>query len=211
MTRDETIKILAVLRGAYPQFYRGIEKQEAIDTVNLWAEMFLDEPFPLVSAAVKALISSRSSGFPPVIGQVKEKIRQIMKPDEMTEGEAWGLVNNALRNSTYNSDDEFNRLPAILQRLVGSSNQLREWSQMDAETVQSVVASNFQRSYRARAAQQREYDALPGNVKAFVSKLASGMAIDKHELPKGASGELGEAELEAIRQVLREGGQDSEG
>lgn len=213
MTRAETIKILSVLRGAYPQFYRGIEKNEAEDTVNLWASMFADEPYQIVSAAVKALIVSNDSGFPPVIGQVKAKIRKITSPDEMTEGEAWSLVSKALRNSAYGSEEEFNNLPAILQRLVGSPSQLKEWSQMDAETVQSVVASNFQRSYRARAEQQREYDALPGDVKALVSQLSCGMSMEK-SLPSGATGQLGRAELEAIQRVLAhpldydDGGQD---
>ena len=30
MTREDTIKILSVLRGAYPAFYRDITKQEAL-------------------------------------------------------------------------------------------------------------------------------------------------------------------------------------
>lgn len=204
MTRAETVKILSVLRGSYPQFYRGIGKDEAEDTVNLWTSMFADEPYQVVSAAVKALIVSNDSSFPPVIGQVKAKIKKITSPDEMTEGEAWGLVYNSLRNSSYNSVEEFGKLPDILQRLVGSPNQLREWSRMDVETVQSVVASNFQRSYRVRAAQQREFDALPGDVKAFVAQLAGEMTMGK-SLPSGATGEPGDAELEAIRRVLREG------
>lgn len=210
MDRTEVIKIMAVLRGAYPQFYRTIDRKEAEDTVNLWSEMFSDEPYPVVAAAVKALIAADSKGFPPVIGQVRAKIRQITTPDEMTESEAWGLINKALGNSAYGSAEEFNKLPAILQRLVGSPNQLREWSQMDTETVQSVVASNFQRSYRARAAQQREYDALPGDVKAFVGQLASGMKMEK-ELPMGASGQLGQAELEAIQRILAQPLEDDDG
>lgn len=203
MTRAETVKILSVLRGAYPQFYRGIGKDEAEDTVNLWTSMFADEPYQVVSSAVKALIVSNDSSFPPVIGQVKAKIKKITSPDEMTEGEAWGMVYNSLRNSSYNSVEEFGKLPAMLQRLVGSPNQLREWSQMDVETVQSVVASNFQRSYKVRAAQQREFDALPGDVKAFVAQLAGEMTMGK-SLPSGATGELGEAEIQAIRRMMGE-------
>ena len=36
MKRDDTIKILSVLRGAYPAFYRDITKQEAESTIALW-------------------------------------------------------------------------------------------------------------------------------------------------------------------------------
>ena len=71
MDRQETMKILSVLRGAYPAFYRDTSRQEAEAIVNLWAEMFADEDYLLVGAAVKSLIVSDSKGFPPVIGQVK--------------------------------------------------------------------------------------------------------------------------------------------
>lgn len=178
MTREETVKVLAVLRGAYPQFYRGISKKEALDTVNLWAEMFREESYGLVSSAVKALIAVKEDSYPPSIGAVKARIRQITQPQEMTEGEAWGLVQNALSRSLYNSVEEYSKLPPILQRLVGSPNQLREWAMMDLETVQSVVSSNVQRSYRARAKSQREYDALPEDVKAAISATAEKLALE---------------------------------
>ena len=39
MDRQETMKILSVLRGAYPAFYRDTSRQEAEAIVNLWAAM----------------------------------------------------------------------------------------------------------------------------------------------------------------------------
>ena len=44
MNETETLKILAVLKGAYPAFYRGMSRKEADGVVALWAEMFTDEP-----------------------------------------------------------------------------------------------------------------------------------------------------------------------
>ena len=39
MTEAETKKVLAVLRGAYPNFYRGMGKEELLETLNLlWEE-----------------------------------------------------------------------------------------------------------------------------------------------------------------------------
>jgi hypothetical protein len=74
VTRDDTVKILSVLRGAYPQFYKNTSRQEAIDTINLWTDMFADDDFQIVAAAVKAIIVSDEKGFPPVIGQVKSQM-----------------------------------------------------------------------------------------------------------------------------------------
>lgn len=175
MDRSETIKILAVLRAAYPQFYAKQTNDDLQGIVNLWADMFEDEPYQLVAAATKALIKTRTSTFPPGIGEISEKIRQISAPEEMTEAEAWALVAAAVRNGTYGAEKEFNALPPMLQRLVGSPRQLKEWAAMDADAVNSVVASNFQRSYKARAKNEREYAALPSSIKDYMAAIADGM------------------------------------
>lgn len=189
MDRSEVLKIMSVLRGAYPAFYRNIDRKEAEATVGLWEDMFKHDEYALVAAAVKALIETDSKSFPPNIGAVKEKLRLITGGDEMTEAEAWGIVAKALRNSAYDSQKEFQRFPPIIKRLVGSPAQLREWGMMDSETVHSVVASNFQRSYKAIAQREREIAKLPPDVKSLVGKISDSKKPDvppekKPELPQ---------------------------
>jgi len=181
MDRTETIKIMAVLRAAYPQYYAKQSAEDLEGIVNLWAEMFADEPYSVVGMAVKALIKTRESTFPPGIGEINAKIMQIMQPEEMTELEAWAMVAKAIRNSAYSSLKEFEKLPPAVQKIVGSPAQLQEWSKMDSDTVNSVIASNFQRSFKARAKNDREYNALPSTVKAFMAQLASGMDMKQIE------------------------------
>lgn len=181
MTEIETMKIMAVLQAAYPQFYAKKSDEELSQIVSLWAEMFADEPYNLVAMAVKALIKTRESTFPPGIGEINARIMQLTQPEELSEMEAWALVSQAVRNSAYNSQREFDRLPEVVQRVIGSPAQLREWSQMDSDTVNSVISSNFQRSYRARAKNEREYIALPSSVKAYMEQLAGGMDIKQLE------------------------------
>ena len=177
MTRDDTLDLLSVLKAAYPTFYRDMTRKDADHVVDLWFEMFKDEPAELVALAVKAHIATDKKGFPPHIGAIKDAIVKIQRPDEMTELEAWGLVQKALRNGYYGAKEEFDRLPPVVQRLVGSPNQLREWSLMDTETISTVVASNFQRSYKARAAHEREFLALPSEVKQTMELVASSMKM----------------------------------
>ena len=191
MDRADVLKIMSVLRGAYPQFYRNIDRKEAEATVGLWTEMFAHDEYPFVAAAVKAMIESDSKGFPPHIGAVKEKLRLLTAGDEMTEAEAWGIVAKALRNSTYGSREEFDKLPPMVRRIVGSPSQLREWAAMDSEAVHSVVSSNFQRSYRAIAQREREIAKLPPDVRVLVGKLADAKKMEalpekKPELPPEA-------------------------
>ena len=75
MTRQEAIKILSVLKAAYPNSYRGLTKEEANGTVNIWAIQFGNIPYDVVSIAVNKLISVNT--FPPSIAEVKEKIRGL--------------------------------------------------------------------------------------------------------------------------------------
>ena len=184
MERGDVLKIMAVLRGAYPQFYRDISRTEAEDTVNLWADMFkADEPI-LVAAAVKSVIEGDEKGFPPTIGQVKAKLRLITGSKELTEAEAWDMVARGIRNGLYGAAEEFEKFPPIVRRIVGSPNTLKEWARMDTETVHSVVSSNFQRSYRAVAAREKEINALPADVQKFVAKLAPMQKADELPAPK---------------------------
>jgi hypothetical protein len=173
MTRDETKTILTVLKAGYPNFYKGMTKDDATNIINLWATMFADDPAAIITEAVKSLMCTLK--FPPTIADVKEKIFMITRPTQMTEMEAWRTVVSAI--NYYNAVQTFERLPPLLRRIVGSPNQLREWAVMEAETVNSVIQSNFMRSYRAVVAQEKERSMLPESTKQMISRLAERMAI----------------------------------
>lgn len=170
VNKIETISILSVLKVAYPMFYKNITKKEAEDIITLWTEMFADDDFNLVKTAVKAHIATDAKGFPPIIGQIKESLVKIIQPEQLTEQEAWNLVSKAIKNSAYHATEEFEKLPDILKQLVGSPSQLKEWGQMPVEQVQSVVASNLMRSYKAKAINEKENKALPNDVKALINQ-----------------------------------------
>lgn len=178
MNLEETLAIMGVLQIAYPTYYRGVGEEQALAAANLWAEMFADDSTAHVASAVKALIATDEKGYPPSIGAVKAQLRKITQPPSMAPVEAWGLVWRAIQRSGYNSREEFEKLPPTLRRLVGSSDQLKAWSMMDAGTVQSVIASNFQRSYQTRAKQEEEFQALPSDIKTMIGGLAERLALE---------------------------------
>lgn len=186
MTRQETGIIMDILTTAYPAFYNGRNAPDMRMTVNLWAEMFAEDDVKIVAAAVKALIATDDKGFPPHIGAVKGRIRQISNPDEITEQEAWALISKALRDGYYNAEAEFAKLPPLVQDVVHDPRQLREWSMMDESTVQSVVASNVQRSFRAKAQSRRDFEALPKDVQVLAKTFAAALPQMPEE-PKPAA------------------------
>lgn len=173
MTRSETLAVMSILKAAYPGYYRDMKRQDAEAVVNLWSEMLADYPANLVAAAVKSHIASDRKGFPPHIGAIIAAIGEVSKPAELTEGEAWAMIAKALRNGGYGSEQEFAALPETLQRLVGHPSQLREWAMMDAGTVQTVVQSNFLRSYRARMESEKRLSAMPSEIRAKLTNAAN--------------------------------------
>ena len=184
MTRQEALAIMAMLKTAYPSFYKDLSKEDLNAAVNLWATMFADDPAYIVTEAVKSLMCTLK--YPPTIADVKEKIALITQPPAMTEMEAWDMVKSAI--SYYNAAETFERLPPILKRIVGSPNQLREWALMDVETVNSVIQSNFMRSYRAMAAREREYAMLPESTRQLIQSIA--VKMDMKAITGGKANEI---------------------
>lgn len=197
MTKKEMAEIISMMQLNYPDSFRDLSDTAVQGKINLWFMQFRDDEYKEVLAAVMAHIATDTNLFMPPVGVIKAKLVEIRQPDEMTELEAWELVSKATRNSTYNSAQEFAKLPPIVQRLVGSPMQLKEWAAMDTETLQSVVASNFQRSYKVRAKSEREYLALPSSVKTYMASLAEGMRMPA--LPESEVTE--EQRMAAIRRL----------
>lgn len=173
MTYDETVMILGMIKEAYRAFYKDISKEEAKNAAKLWSTMFADDPAYIVTEAVKSLMCTLK--YPPTIADVKEKIAAITHPQTMTEMEAWDRVRRAI--SYYNASENFANLPSILQKIVGSPNQLREWALMDMETINSIVQSNFMRSYKARVVKEKEFAMLPQSTKQLIAELSQKFSL----------------------------------
>lgn len=172
MTKQEVVNILGIIKVAYPNSFQNMQKSDIEALINLWYRQFKDYDYKLVQNAIDSIISVDKNPFMPSIGRIKEMINTLTQPQRISEQEAWGLVYDALRNSIYHAQEEFDKLPPTVQRIVGGPSQLREWAMMPSDTLNSVVASNFQRSYRVRAKYEEEFIALPNDIKALLENSA---------------------------------------
>ena len=172
MDIEESRRIMAAIRTAYPMYYHDMSESELIQAVKLWAEMFADDPARDVAAAVKAYMTSDVKGFPPSIGQIKTKLRMIARneADILTETAAWAMIRKAIANSGYHAQEEYERLPESLKACV-TPDLLRSWA-LDETSSEQVIASNLMRSYRDSAKRQEEYDALPPDIKKMIASLS---------------------------------------
>ena len=75
MTVDETKKILAIIKVAFPASYKDIDKETAWATVQLWAKAFKDVPFTMMERAVSKYIAK--GRFAPSIAEINEELSTI--------------------------------------------------------------------------------------------------------------------------------------
>ena len=164
MTKNEVVKLLMTIQTFYPNYQ--VENKEF--TINAWYSIIGDCDYKPMEKALQAYITTDTSGFAPSIGQLINKLHEVQSPQELNEMEAWLLVSKALRNGTYGAVKEFNKLPPLVQKAVGSPDNLRNWAQTDSESIENVVQSNFMRTYRTVVNRAKEYRKMPKDIQALI-------------------------------------------
>lgn len=165
MTQQETAMLMTVITGIWPSFQTN---RDTNATVKVWQMLFPQESYKDMEAAVLAYASTDVKGFPPAPGALKELLAQMRDANgdgELTDTEAWALVRRAMTRGLYNAEEEYNKLPPVIQQVVGDKAVLHDWAMLDADKVDTVIASNFQRSYRARAESARTMAKLPEGIR----------------------------------------------
>lgn len=166
MTREETVKIIRIMSDCYPNY----KPNNLSETVDVW-QMMLDEySYNQVSIALKAYVVSDTSGFAPSVGEIVAKIQLVSQPQELDGMAAWGLVSKALRNGTYGAVEEFNKLPPLVRQAVGMPDNLKNWATSDYQTIETVIQSNFLRTYETAVKRETEISRMPDNIKSLIEK-----------------------------------------
>lgn len=166
MTRDETKKIIRIMADSYPNY----KPSNISETVDVWCMMLEDYSYQQIAMALKAYILTDTSGFAPSIGQLIDKLKSTGTP-QLTEMEAWSLVSKAIRNGYYGAEEEFAKLPEVVQKAVGNPANLRAWAHTDAESIENVVQSNFLRTYRSVVKRESEQCKLPDSLKLAMNNV----------------------------------------
>lgn len=166
MTREETVKIIRIMCDCYPNY----KPNNLSETVDVWQMMLYEYSYNQVSIALKAYVTSDTSGFAPSVGEIVAKIQLVSQPQELDGMAAWGLVSKALRNGTYGAVEEFNKLPPLVRRAVGMPDNLKNWATSDYQTIETVIQSNFLRTYETIVKRANEINRMPDNIKSLIEK-----------------------------------------
>ena len=75
MNRTEAIKLLALIKVAYPTAYRDADKETQLATVNMWQKTFPDVPYVVMEMAFDHF--RRVSKFPPTVAEMYEELNRL--------------------------------------------------------------------------------------------------------------------------------------
>lgn len=182
MTRLDSAEIVGILQTAYPDTFKSMSDEAVENYINLFARCFMQDDRRIVETAIFLYINTHDDRFAPNIGQIRQEIYSITSADSMTGADAWSLVTAAVKNSTYNSQEEFAKLPPLVRKAIGSASVLREYASMDSETFQSVTQSNFLRAYRTMESRAAEDAKTPPAVRAYIASTLK--PLPEIEAPK---------------------------
>lgn len=165
MTRGETKIIIRSIMAAYPNYH----PDNVSETIDVWAVMLEDEEYKVISTALKTYIRTNRSGFAPSIGQLIDIVHSITKPKDISAAEAWTAVFKAICNGAYNSVAEFEKLPELAQKAVGTPKQIETWA-TDEHFNQEVARAVFIKAYNAEEKRQNEFERMPGDVRRLIER-----------------------------------------
>lgn len=183
MNQTETKKIVASIVVSFPN-YKPVDMELM---VRVWTEALKDYTYDEVSTGLIAYIRTNTSGFAPSTGQIIDKIHSTTRPLPLNESEAWALVRKAINNGTYNSAQEYAKLPPAVQKAVGTHEQLRNWA-MDEDFSEEVAKSNFERAYRIEANRKLEYQKMPQAIQENMDMVSKRSERGKLELERQRAG-----------------------
>ena len=167
MTEKEFINIAKALKSVYadPKF---ISDQFAME---IWFKQLADIPYDIATMAIQKYIQVEK--FPPTIADIRYYAREITSPasEDMSEVEAWSLVRRAINNGLYGAEKEFERLPKIIQSVLGSPERIRSMATLEPSDIETVEQSHFIRAYRARSEAHKRQKQLNEGLRTAIGSM----------------------------------------
>lgn len=101
MTEKEAIKLLALIKVAYPTAYRDMDDASKRETVAMWHKTFASVPYPIMELAFDHF--RRVSKFPPTVAEMFDELEGVyyMALGELQQLTMWSDNEDAKRRCRY--------------------------------------------------------------------------------------------------------------
>ncbi len=182
MTRDDVKKIIMMFASVYPHNFTNKSQEALSEMIDVWHTLLDDLDANQVAIATKEFLRTRNEErFMPTPAIIRNEVYEMFKTEEgLTEQEAWNILSKAISNSGYNSQQEYDKLPEVIKSLTTPS-QLRDYAMMDTDELNTVVASNFMRSYKVRKEHHKQYEKISTNTKNLISEILQNKKLNAIE------------------------------
>lgn len=167
MTKSEVAKLIYTVKAIYKRHYENYKTNDWEELIAAWTFALEDFTYEQCSAGLKVFITGDKKGFPPSPGQIIDCIQKV-KPNvelEMTGLEAWSLVRKAITRGLYRAEEEYAKLPAVVQRAIGSADNIKEMAMMETQRVETVEQSHFIRAFESLIEVEKEKEKMPGYIR----------------------------------------------
>lgn len=157
MTKRETIKLLAVLNAAYPNFFKDMDKQQKMAQIELYQSRFKDTPVEIVAVALERYIDTNT--YPPTIAGLKAIIADYQDGNKIDElwKEAWAAICGRCK---------FEKLSDSNKIFFGSQSAIDDIG-LDTKTIQSVIKGQhlkrIKEILRIEESRKQAFDAIGEN------------------------------------------------
>jgi len=168
MEKDDVKKLLMTMEVTFPNF--KIVPEQLGFTLNAWYEALKDFSSEDIAIAYQTYLNTISSPFAPSVSQLIGLVHTPREMANMDVSEAWAKVRNAISRGAYNSKEEFLKLPPLVQRAVGSAEQIHLWA-IDENYNNEVVMALFQKNYKAIVERNNVEQRLPAEAREKLEQI----------------------------------------
>ena len=117
MNREESIKLLALIKVAYPTAYKDMDNASKQATVNMWQTTFPNVPYQIMEMAFNRF--RMASKFPPTIAEMCEELKHLhwKSVEELLRATAFGRVDDVdkyqwiMDHTEVYRNDEYMNIP----------------------------------------------------------------------------------------------------
>jgi len=179
LTREEIIKMLAVLKANYSGALRDITRQEAEGKINLWITMFADTDKETMNLAIQKIIATNK--YFPTVAEVREALDEINTGYVIDGGEAWGEVLAAIRNyGQYRGTEALESMSEVTRTIV----QRMGWQDLCQSEDTEIDRAHFLKIYQSETKRRKERNALPLEIKQKIEQKQLQYQQSQQELQK---------------------------
>lgn len=167
MTEQETLKIMALIKTAYPRFIEGVDSKTA---ARLWHEMLKDLDYGQIQIALKRWIATEK--WPPSIAEVRSMATGLNNDaiGDWTEG--WNQVTRAISKYGHWSEREaLDSMDDVTRDCVKAIG----WQTICESTSIGVERGHFRTMYEQRKNSIRRSEAIPDSLRTPVERLLLGL------------------------------------